>query len=257
MTTKKLLNQLRDDGLVVSKNQDIDSWNIFKGIIDNSCKPFIEKNNNKTFNSVELNKIRMEAFRNLNAYKNWDGLYYKMAENLLDSIFGPDLLIQRKLNLSIQMPNDESSILGMHTDTLSGQSPFEIVMWTAFTDATESNSMFYFDRETSKKIFHEMPENEKEGLEELRKKYWAKAQFIDVSESDVVLFSGTLFHGNIINQTKNTRISINCRFKNLFSPSGKTKSADRGVGIFYKLLHESVVTEIGREYIKREINFEV
>ena len=45
--------------------------------------------------------------------------------------------------------------------------------------------------------------------------------------------------------------------KNLFSPSGKTNSPDRGVGIFYKLLHESVITEIGREYIKREINFEL
>lgn len=257
METNKILSQLKEYGLVVTKNQNIESWNIFKEIIDNSCKSFIKKNNNKKFDSAKLNAIRMEAFNNLNTYKNWDILYYKMAESLLDSIFGPDLLIQRKLNLSIQMPHDESSILGMHTDTLSGQSPFEIVMWTAFTDASESNSMFYFDRDTSKQIFHEMPKNEKDGLEELRKKYWEKAQFVKASPSDIVLFSGTLFHGNIKNQTKNTRISINCRFKNLFSPSGKTNSPDRGVGIFYKLLHESVITEIGREYMKREINFEL
>jgi sporadic carbohydrate cluster 2OG-Fe(II) oxygenase len=257
MNINNLIADLRDQGLVIFPNQDLKSWHIFKKIIDESCESFIEQNNNMKFDAADLNDKRMEAFRNLNAYKDWDKLYYKMAENLLDTIFGPDLLIQRKLNLSIQMPEDESSILAMHADTLSGQSPFELVMWTAFTNASESNSMFYFDRETSKKIFQEMPSMEKEGLEELRKKYWKKARFVDAKESDIVLFSGTLFHGNTVNKTENTRISINCRFKNLFSPAGKTKNADRGVGIFYKLLHESVVTEIGREYLKRDITFEI
>ena len=256
MEVESVTTNLRDEGLVVVSNQDLNSWKVFKNIIDQSCGQFV-KNNNRKFDPVELNNKRMEAFRNLNACNNWDTLYYKMAETLLDKIFGPDLLIQRKLNLSIQIPEDQSSILGIHADTLSGQSPFELVMWTAFTDASESNSMFYFDRDTSRKIFHEMPLMEIEGLEALRKKYWKKARFIDVKESEVVLFSGTLFHGNTINKTDNTRISINCRFKNLFSPSGKNNSADRGLGIFYKLLHESVVTEIGREYLKRDINFEL
>ena len=87
--------------------------------------------------------------------------------------------------------------------------------------------------------------------------YWAKAKFVEANESDVVLFSGTLFHGNILNTTQHNRISINCRFKNLFSPAGKIISADRGVGIFYKLLSESVATEIGREYMKRDLSFEI
>ena len=98
---------------------------------------------------------------------------------------------------------------------------------------------------------------EVEGLEALRLKYWSKVKFLKVEASDVVLFSGTLFHGNVVNETNDTRISINCRFKNLFSPSGNTKSADRGVGIFYKLLSESVATEIGREYLSRDLSFEL
>ena len=55
-----------------------------------------------------------------------------MAKNFILAVLGPDILIQRKLNFSIQMPGDESSLLGMHTDTLSGQSPFELVMWTLY-----------------------------------------------------------------------------------------------------------------------------
>lgn len=257
MILKNIIDSLRHEGIAVYKNEDLAIWNKFKGIIDNSTINYFEKIKNTDVNPGELNSVRLEAYRALNAYENWDKAYYDMASTLLSAIFGPDLLIQRKLNLSIQVPNDESSLLGMHTDTLSGQSPFEFVMWTAFTKAYATNSMFYFDRDTSREIFYEMAHHETEGLETLRKKYWEKAKFIEVNESDIVLFSGTLFHGNVLNETKDTRISINCRFKNLFSPPGKTKSIDRGVGIFYKLLSESVATEIGREYLSRDLNFEL
>ncbi|MAJ81435.1 MAG: hypothetical protein CMF41_00800, partial [Legionellales bacterium] len=257
MMLKNTMDCLRRDGLVIHKNEDLECWKSFKEIIDQSTTEFFKKSRLTAQYAVELNSIRLNAFRALNAQENWDKNYYKMAKGLLDSLFGPDLLIQRKLNLSIQMPNDKSSILGMHTDTLSGQSPFEFVMWTAFTKGYDTNSMFYFDRQTSKEIFYEMTTFEVEGLEALRQKYWSKAKFLNVDPSDVVLFSGTLFHGNVINETNDTRISINCRFKNLFAPAGNTKSADRGVGIFYKLLSESVATEIGREYLGRDLNFEI
>jgi sporadic carbohydrate cluster 2OG-Fe(II) oxygenase len=257
MIFKDTMECLRRDGLVIHKNEDFTCWRNFKEIIDQSTTDFFEKTRGNTKYSGELNSVRLNAFRALNAQENWDKNYYKMAKSLLDALFGPDLLIQRKLNLSIQMPHDKSSILGMHTDTLSGQSPFEFVMWTAFTKGYDTNSMFYFDRETSKEIFHQMKTFEIEGLEALRQKYWSKANFLNVDASDVVLFSGTLFHGNVVNETNDTRISINCRFKNLFTPSGNAKSADRGVGIFYKLLSESVATEIGREYLSRDLNFEL
>ena len=42
----------------------------------------------------------------------------------------------------------------------------------------ETNGMFYFDRETSKKMFAEMSSSENEGLEYLRKKYWGYAKFL-------------------------------------------------------------------------------
>ncbi len=257
MIPENTMDSLRRDGLIIHKNEDLACWRNFKSIIDNATADFFKKSKLAAGDAVELNSVRLNAFRALNAQKNWDKNYYKMARGLLDALFGPDLLIQRKLNLSIQMPNDESSILGMHTDTLSGQSPFEFVMWTAFTKGYDTNSMFYFDRQTSKEIFYEMATHEVEGLEALRLKYWSKAKFLNVDASDVVLFSGTLFHGNVVNQTNDTRISINCRFKNLFTPGGNTKSADRGVGIFYKLLSESVATEIGREYLSRDLNFEL
>lgn len=251
-----ILNEFKHNGIVTLENESFESFEIFNEKIQSEASDFVA-HDGQNLDPTKLNSQRLKTFRALNNISDWENLYFNMAGKTLSQILGPDILIQRKLNFSIQVPNDTTSRLGMHTDTLSGQSPFEIVMWTAFTDAFDTNSMFYFDRETSAEIFSEMASTEREGLEELRKKFWAKARFLNVKKSSVVIFSSTIFHGNVTNQTEQTRMSVNCRFKNLFSPGGHGSSADRGVGIFYKLLSESPLTSIGREYLDREINFEL
>ena len=170
-------------------------------------------------------------------------------------LLGPDLLIQRKLNLSIQMPNDKSSLLGMHADTLSGQSPFELVVWSAFSDFPKEAGMYYFDIETSREILLEMTKSEEQGLDYLRKKFWDKRHYLDIKNGEIAIFSGTIFHGNTVNETLRTRVSINCRFKNLFSPEGRDEINERGSGIFYKLLTKSPVTDIALNYLNEEIKF--
>ena len=253
---EEVLQNLRDDGIAILENEAHQNFAVFEKIISENTSE-LSKIGGDTISPSKLNECRMRAFRELNNVEKWETLYFEMAGSILQKILGPDILIQRKLNFSIQMPEDDSSLLGMHTDTLSGQSPFEVVMWTAFTNAHDSNAMYYFDRETSAAIFSEMSTHEKRGLEYLRLKYWEKAKYLNVKKSNVVLFSGTLFHGNIVNKTEQTRMSINCRFKNLFSPNGSGQSSDRGVGIFYKLFSEGVVTQIGREYMSRKISFEI
>lgn len=248
--------KLIDDGLVVLDNLNIDSWKIFNNVVERKLEKYIKKVENKEIlNFDDLNKIRLDTYREINSIPNWDKLYFDMAGDYIKYLLGPDLLIQRKLNLSVQMPEDTSSTLGMHADTLSGQSPFEIVLWVAMTDAFNSNSMFYFDRDTSKEIFSRMPEFEKKGLDTLKEIYWDKVKFVEAKKSQIVLFTGTLFHGNIVNKTSTTRISINSRFKNLYSPSGEQTTIDRSVGVFYKFFQQSEITDIGREYSKRELAF--
>jgi len=256
MDNRHIGNEIFNNGLVVLDNLDQNAWQSFNIIIESKISEYKKQfKDGKISNFDDFNKIRLEIYREINSLPNWENLYFNMAGLYINYLLGPDLLIQRKLNLSIQIPHDFSSILGMHADTLSGQSPFEIVLWVAMTDAFDSNSMFYFDKETSKEIFSKMPEYEKDGLDALREKYWSKVKFVKAKKSQVVLFSGTLFHGNIENQTSHTRISINSRFKNLYSPSGDHTNVDRSVGVFYKLFKQSEITSIGREYIAREIKF--
>ena len=248
--------KLESDGLVILKNLSQDSWDEFNSIIQAELSLILNLNfENKIQNISNLNEKRMQAYKKLNEVSSWERKYASLGYKYLEQLLGPDILIQRKLNLSVQVPFDKTSMLGIHADSLSGQSPFEIVMWTAFTDVFETNGMFYFDRETSKKIFQDMPKFETKGLEYLRKKYWKQVKFLKMKPGQIALFTGTIFHGNVVNETNIPRVSINCRFKNLFSPQGETQSIDRGGSIFYKKLTESAVTRIGHEYLQRKVDF--
>ena len=248
--------ELKETGLCVLDNLDMSAWQVFKERIFSETEELIlRQENGEEVSTLNINEVRLRAYKKVNEIEKWDYLYYSMASSYLDYLLGPDLLIQRKLNLSVQLPGDKTSTLGMHADTLSGQSPFELVLWIAFTDAFESNGMFYFDREVSREIFQKMPKAEKEGLDTLKELYWPKVKYLDLKASQIVLFSGTIFHGNIINETDKTRISLNSRFKNLFSPQTPESTPDRKLGIFYKVFRNSSVTEIGKDYLEREVLF--
>ena len=45
----------------------------------------------------------------------------------------------------------------LHSDTLSGQSSYELVLWTALTNAFETNAMYMFDKAQGKKMYNLLP----------------------------------------------------------------------------------------------------
>ena len=248
-------SEIASEGVLIIDNENFTAWNeLSEAIVSNLGVECLSRAHDFITGS-EVNEKRLNAFRALNSVTDWDEKYFSMAKSALTALLGPDLLIQRKLNLSIQMPEDQTSKLGMHADTLSGQSPFEVVMWTAFSDFAPEAGMYYFDVETSKLIFNEMQNTEENGLESLREKYWTEKKFLNISKSQIAIFTGTVFHGNITNETSDTRVSVNCRFKNVFSPEGEEFLSERGVGIFYKQLCLSPITQIAKEYILREVKF--
>lgn len=200
-------------------------------------------NIHKSYSVEQINEFRMQAFREINKIKGWEGLYFSLAEKLFMELVGPDILIQNKLNLSIQMPDDFSSKLGMHTDTLSGQSEFEVVLWVPLTDVYETNSMYLFDQKTTKQIYAKMPHFEKKGMDALFEEFKDRATFIELKQGEALIFSPSLFHGNVVNRTDKTRVSINCRFKSLFAPEFEEFPTERKAGPFYKLFQISPVTE--------------
>ena len=151
------------------------------------------------------------------------------------------------------MPYDESSTLGLHTDALSGQSVFEIVLWVPLTNSYESNSMYIYPKDISYAMLTKMPSFEHGGMEELFESFKDSANFLTLDYGSALIFSPTMFHGNVVNRTNETRISINCRFKNLFSP--ESDSGERRLGSFYRVLEVSEVTRLGLSYRDEDICF--
>jgi len=188
----------------------------------------------------KVNHFRLHIFRLINE-SDWTSALFKSCFEDASSVLGPDLLIQKKINVSIQMPHDETSILPAHTDCSSGDSPFELVLWIPLTDAFSSNSMFILDKQRSKQFYKSLRTNcafhDEPG----------SSDFVNLRFGQYALFSPALVHGNINNTTKSTRVSLNVRIKSIFSPYTPCVVPDRTFGTYYKVWHLSPICEWGKE----------
>ena len=62
----------------------------------------------------------------------------------------------KKKYLSIQLPEDNSSILPIHTDVWSGNSPFELVLWIPLVSVKKTKSMFILSPKDNKYYFENL-----------------------------------------------------------------------------------------------------
>jgi sporadic carbohydrate cluster 2OG-Fe(II) oxygenase len=124
--------------------------------------------------------------------------------------------MQRKINLSIQLPQDDSSLLPLHSDVWSGCSPFEVVLWIPLVDCKKSNTMFILPKKINNQFYKKMKKFESVSqIENKTKKY---AKWLNIKFGQALIFFHSAMHGNKVNQENSTRWSFNCRFKSIFSP---------------------------------------
>ena len=89
--------------------------------------------------------------------------YFKLAKKYIFSIVGNEVAMQVRLNLSIQMPGDSGSLLPVHSDTWSGDSPFEIVVWLPLVDCYRTKSMYLLKNDNADAIESIIFDKEKDG----------------------------------------------------------------------------------------------
>ena len=203
-------------------------------------------NLHKSIKETNINNLRLKAFSNINCLDLKNEIYFKQAETFLTNLLGPDISIQNKINLSIQLPFDDSSLLPLHTDTISGQSPFEVVLWIPFTECFSKNSMYIIPIEKSKEMMSKIENYRDIGMKKLEEDYKNYKIFIEIKPSQILIFSPTLFHGNVLNSTSQTRVSLNCRFKNIFAP--ESSNPERKLGTFYQVFKTSLLTKLALSY---------
>ena len=68
----------------------------------------------------ELNSFRLEMIRRMNAESWFRSSYFDLARPTLERIVGNELAMQLRVNLSIQLPEDDGSLLPVHADVWSG-----------------------------------------------------------------------------------------------------------------------------------------
>tara|TARA_Y100001958_G_C21170467_1_gene502366 strand:- start:539 stop:1321 length:783 start_codon:yes stop_codon:yes gene_type:complete len=190
-----------------------------------------------------LNRTRLELINTINRDKNFKKSYFLIAEKMLENIIGNELAMQNNINLSIQLPGDESSLLPIHSDTWSGDSPFESVLWLPLVNCYKTKSMFILNSNKMKKFNMAFVDKKIKSVSDLYKKFKKDLNFININYGNYLLFNQNLPHGNLVNRTNETRVSLNCRYKGLFTPYKQKE-----LGSFFSPLKIRASTKIGLEY---------
>ena len=171
-----------------------------------------------------------------------------MLKSYLSILVGNELSMQIKVNLSIQLPGDNSSLLPVHADTWSGDSPFEIVVWTPLVDCYKTKSMFLLPPSKTKRLSKNFKKFVDKNSEDLFKSIKNEVVWLNLKYGQILIFNQNLPHGNRINKEQETRWSMNCRFKGVFTPYG-----DKKIGEFFEPITLRAASRIGMEYKSLEI----
>ena len=224
--------------------------NFFIKNIKESFKEINEKDNLDILNNIHnylnidnLNNFRLNLINKMSNYKDLRKNYYFIAKDILDKIVGNELAMQMRVNLSIQMPNDDSSLLPIHADTWSGDSAYEVVVWIPLVDCYDTKSMYILDPSYINEFNHVFKDKRVDDSDSLFDVFKDKVEWIKIKYGQVLIFNQSLPHGNIVNKTKETRWSMNCRFKSVFSPYG-----DKKLGEFFEPITLKPASKIGLNY---------
>ena len=79
--------------------------------------------------------------------------------------------------------------------------------------------MYILPKNKNDKIFRQMVnKNFKGNNNSIYKMVKKDLVWLNIDKGDLLLFNQNLLHGNIVNSENETRWSMNCRFKSVFSP---------------------------------------
>ncbi|MDC1296507.1 2OG-Fe(II) oxygenase [Alphaproteobacteria bacterium] len=249
---KKLSDEFLKNGYIIRDIKEIDSLDFIRSYLFETSKKILKKNFNintffNNFHTLidisDLNDIRVKIIQEINNNSEMRRHYYFLSKYFLDYLVGNEVSMQMRLNLSIQLPNDDSSLLQIHADTWSGDSPFETVAWLPLVDCYNTKSMFLLPPDESKIFFKNFSSSIVNSSEDLFHQIKDKIKWLEIKYGQILLFNQGLPHGNRINMEKETRWSMNCRFKGAFTPY-----YDKKIGEFFEPINLKAASIAGMQY---------
>lgn len=191
----------------------------------------------------DLNTFRLRIIRGFNAVDGFREMYFRVARPYLEVLVGNELAMQLRVNLSIQFPNDDSSLLPVHADTWSGDSPYEVVVWLPLVNCYGTKAMYILPPSNTDDLSKNFSSKAGKSSEDLYNSIKNDVKWLEVKFGEVLIFDQALPHGNRVNLETETRWSMNCRFKGVFTPYG-----DKKLGEFFDPITLRVATKIGMSY---------
>tara|TARA_B100001250_G_scaffold35882_1_gene28865 strand:+ start:1296 stop:2090 length:795 start_codon:yes stop_codon:yes gene_type:complete len=254
ISEKKIQNQFLKKGYYVFNIKNKLGLNIIKNRVITYSKKWLKKKTIKVkninsfldnlhtyINSKDLNDFRIYIYNKINNSKDFQKIYYNLAKEYINILCGNELVMQRKCNLSIQLPNDDSSLLPLHADVWVGDSEYELVFWLPLVNVYKTKAMYILSPEDNLKYSKKF--SKFKSTEQIFKKVKNKLKWVKVDFGQGLLFTQNLMHGNVVNQEKSTRISFNCRFKSAFS-----LYRDKDIGSFFMPITIKPTTILGMDY---------
>lgn len=253
---KELANQFLRDGYVIRPVDDRSALDDMRrevvGIVCAYLKRDVPRDPGDFLNHIhdiipvpDLNPLRLFVYRAMNETRWIRPTYFALARSLIEALVGNELAMQNRINLSIQFPNDDSSLLDLHADVFGGETPFQVVEWLPLVDCQRTKSMFILPAPKTNDITPRLAEIGDGGMAAVFEMIKKDLIWLDVPYGAVLVFSPNCLHGNIINDEADTRWSMNCRFTGLFTPY---TGAEKKLGSFYLPVTTRPVSRIGMSY---------
>lgn len=252
-TEKLFASQFQEQGYVIQSVENSDQFEQIRKLVANAAANYLECSfsDEETFlnqihqqvSLVQLNDLRLEVIRQINDEPWFRNFYFQLARPALEALVGNELAMQLRVNLSIQFPQDDRSLLPVHADVWSGDSPYEVVVWLPLVNCYKTKAMYLMPPAADQRLRENFSQNAARSSEELFRRIEKEVTWIDINAGQVLIFNQNLPHGNRINEETETRWSMNCRFKGVFTPYG-----DKKIGEFFEPITLKAASRVGMSY---------
>jgi len=185
---------------------------------------------------VAANTLVIETIRHYGQQLDMAEVVYSACKPFLDAILGPDIASQTNPNIVFQYPGSQR-FSELHTDA-PANSEYELVAWAPLVDCYSTKSFYIVDFANTRRLLRLYREgNEFSSWGQFRDACISSSTLIEVKFGTVLFFSTMLLHGSVINETNESRWSLNTRYKSLFAPCGL-----KDPFAFYKVFRRSPLT---------------
>ena len=183
------------------------------------------------------NELVMNTIRHYSQHLDMSEAVYDASKSFIDAVIGPDIASQKHPNIVFQYPFSQR-YSELHTDA-PANSEYEIVAWAPLVNCYGTKSFYIVDHVNTLKLLQQFNENQYPSWEAFRADAIAHSIKIEIRFGQILFFSTSLLHGSLINNTDESRWSLNTRYKNLFAPCGL-----KDPFTFYKVFRTSPLTQL-------------